>query len=204
MATFVFDTHRAVKDLAAAGFPEAQAEALVELVGAAVGENAATKADLDAMEQRATAQFVAHNRRMTAHKAAHERRMAAYKAAHNRQMMAYKATHERRMAAHNRRMMAYKATHERRMAAHNRRMMAYKATHERRMAAHNRQMMAYKAAHKRQMAALEAPEQLTDDWWIQRMNARFDAFERRITIKFAAVLLSTFGLFYAAMRFIPG
>ena len=186
MATFVFDTHRAVKDLAAAGFPEAQAEALVELVGAAVGENAATKADLDAMEQRATAQFVAHNRRMTAHKAAHERRMAAYKAAHNRQMMAYKATHERRMAAHNRRMMAYKATHERRMAAHN------------------RQMMAYKAAHKRQMAALEAPEQLTDDWWIQRMNARFDAFERRITIKFAAVLLSTFGLFYAAMRFIPG
>ena len=57
MATFVFDTHRAVKDLAAAGFPEAQAEALVEIVGAAVGENAATKADLDAMEQRLTAKF---------------------------------------------------------------------------------------------------------------------------------------------------
>ena len=59
MATFVFDTHRAVKDLAAAGFPEAQAEALVEIVGAAVGENAATKADLDAMEQRLTAKFEA-------------------------------------------------------------------------------------------------------------------------------------------------
>ena len=57
VATFVFDTHRAVKDLAAAGFPEAQAEALVEIVGAAVGENAATKADLDAMEQRLTARF---------------------------------------------------------------------------------------------------------------------------------------------------
>ena len=57
MATFVFDTHRAVKDLEEAGFPEAQAEALVEIVGAAVGENAATKADLDAMEQRLTAKF---------------------------------------------------------------------------------------------------------------------------------------------------
>ena len=57
MATFVFDTHRAVKDLEEAGFPEAQAEALVEIVGAAVGENAATKADLDAMEQRLTARF---------------------------------------------------------------------------------------------------------------------------------------------------
>ena len=57
VATFVFDTHRAVKDLEEAGFPEAQAEALVEIVGAAVGENAATKADLDAMEQRLTAKF---------------------------------------------------------------------------------------------------------------------------------------------------
>ena len=59
MATFVFDTHRAVKDLAAAGFPEAQAEALVEIVGAAVGENAATKSDLDAMEQRLTGRLAA-------------------------------------------------------------------------------------------------------------------------------------------------
>ena len=57
MATFVFDTHRAVKDLAAAGFTEPQAEALVEIVGAAVGENVVTKGDLDAMEQRLTARF---------------------------------------------------------------------------------------------------------------------------------------------------
>ena len=64
MATFVFDTHRAVKDLEEAGFPEAQAEALVEIVGAAVGENAATKADLDAMEQRLTARFGGFGRRM--------------------------------------------------------------------------------------------------------------------------------------------
>ena len=59
MATFVFDTHRAVKDLEEAGFPEAQAEALVEIVGLAVGENAATKGDLDAMEQRLEAKFTA-------------------------------------------------------------------------------------------------------------------------------------------------
>jgi len=59
VATFVFDTHRAVKDLEEAGFPEAQAEALVEIVGAAVGENAATKSDLDAMEQRLEAKFTA-------------------------------------------------------------------------------------------------------------------------------------------------
>ena len=57
MATFVFDTHRAVKDLEEAGFPEAQAEALVEIVGAVVRETVVTKGDLDAMEQRLTARF---------------------------------------------------------------------------------------------------------------------------------------------------
>ncbi len=59
VATFVFDTHRAVKDLEEAGFPEAQAEALVEIVGLAVGENAATKGELDAMERRLEAKFTA-------------------------------------------------------------------------------------------------------------------------------------------------
>ena len=62
MATFVFDTHRAVKDLEEAGFPEAQAEALVEIVGLAVGENAATKGDLDAMERRIVARFEAQEK----------------------------------------------------------------------------------------------------------------------------------------------
>ena len=64
VATFVFDTPRAVKALAAVGFPEAQAEALVEIVGAAVGENAATKADVDAAEQRTTARIEALEERM--------------------------------------------------------------------------------------------------------------------------------------------
>ena len=66
MATFVFDTHRAVKALVAAGFPEAQAEALVEIVGAAVGENAATKGDVDAAEQRMSARIEALAERMEA------------------------------------------------------------------------------------------------------------------------------------------
>ena len=65
MATFVFDTHRAVKDLAAAGFPEAQAEALVEIVGGAMGENVATKADLDALEQRMNDRLAAQEQRLT-------------------------------------------------------------------------------------------------------------------------------------------
>ena len=66
MATFIFDTHRAVKDLEQAGFPEAQAEALVEIVGAAVGENAATKSDLDAQEQRLNSRIDAVEHKLNA------------------------------------------------------------------------------------------------------------------------------------------
>ena len=77
VATFVFDTHRAVKALAAVGFPEAQAEALVEIVGAAVGENAATKGDVDAAEQRSSARIEALEERMMARMEALEERMEA-------------------------------------------------------------------------------------------------------------------------------
>ena len=77
MATFVFDTHRAVKALAAAGFPEAQAEALVEIVGGAVGENAATKGDVDAAEQRTSARIEALEERMMARITASEERTEA-------------------------------------------------------------------------------------------------------------------------------
>ena len=62
MTTLAFDTHAAVKTLREAGFEEAQAEAVVATVGGAMGENVATKADLDtlkssldALEQRMTA-----------------------------------------------------------------------------------------------------------------------------------------------------
>lgn len=52
MATFVFDTHRAIQNLKAAGVAEAHAEAVVALFSSAFGENVATKADVERVEQR--------------------------------------------------------------------------------------------------------------------------------------------------------
>lgn len=77
MATFVFDTHRAVKNLEEAGFAEAQAEALVEIVGSAVGENVATKANLDAMERRTVSRFEALEQSTTTRFEALEQKMTA-------------------------------------------------------------------------------------------------------------------------------
>ena len=51
MATFVFDTHQAIQNLKEAGVAETQAEAMVALVGSAFGENVATKADVQRVEQ---------------------------------------------------------------------------------------------------------------------------------------------------------
>ena len=50
MSEFAFDTHRAVKRLQAAGFESPQAEAVVDAIAVANGDQAgfATKADLDA------------------------------------------------------------------------------------------------------------------------------------------------------------
>ena len=53
MATLVFDTHKAVKTLREAGFEETQAEAMVETVGNAMGENVATKADIEPLATKA-------------------------------------------------------------------------------------------------------------------------------------------------------
>ena len=46
-----FDTHKAVKALCDAGFPDAQAEAVVDQINGAVSERLATKEDLDRTEQ---------------------------------------------------------------------------------------------------------------------------------------------------------
>ena len=46
-----FDTHKAVKALCDAGFPDAQAEAVVDQINGAVSERLATKDDLDRTEQ---------------------------------------------------------------------------------------------------------------------------------------------------------
>ena len=47
MGAVAFDTHKVVKDLKRAGFNDEQAQAVVSAVGEAVGENVATKADLE-------------------------------------------------------------------------------------------------------------------------------------------------------------
>ena len=56
MSTLAFDTHKAIKGLKDAGFEEAQAEAVVSMIGEAMGENAATKehvsAEIAALESR--------------------------------------------------------------------------------------------------------------------------------------------------------
>ena len=154
MATFVFDTHRAVKDLEEAGFPEAQAEALVEIVGAAVGENAATKADLDAMEQRLTARFEA-------------------------KFVAQKQDTDARFEALEQRTDSRFAAMERRMAAQ--------------FAAQKQDTDARFEAMEQRMEAQE-----------QRQNARNDAMEHRLTIRFIAILLPSLGLLFAALRLLPG
>ena len=46
MVSLLFDTHKAVKDLQEAGFDEAQAEAVVGTLGAAIVGDVATKQDI--------------------------------------------------------------------------------------------------------------------------------------------------------------
>ena len=52
MATFTFDTHRAIQSLKEAGVAEAQAEAVVALVSSVFSDNVATKADIQRLEQK--------------------------------------------------------------------------------------------------------------------------------------------------------
>ena len=73
MSALAFDTHKAVTALKQAGFEEAQAEAVVNTMGEALGGNVATKADLT--EVRAALEVD-----MTAMKAALETDIAAVKA----------------------------------------------------------------------------------------------------------------------------
>ena len=52
MSALAFDTHKAVTALKQAGFEEAQAEAVVNTMGEALGGNVATKADLAAVQAK--------------------------------------------------------------------------------------------------------------------------------------------------------
>ncbi len=99
MATFTFDTHRAIQNLKEAGVAEAQAEAVVALVSSVFSDNVATKADIQrleqkleyevrsirsdmqAMEQRTEARFDAFEQRIDDKFAAFEQRTDAKSAA---------------------------------------------------------------------------------------------------------------------------
>jgi len=52
MSALAFDTYKAVTVLKQAGFEEAQAEAVVNTMGEALGGNVATKADLAAVQAK--------------------------------------------------------------------------------------------------------------------------------------------------------
>ena len=59
MTTLAFDTHKAVKALREAGFEDAQAEAVIEQMRVALGENVAAKDDLEKLELRMTLKMYA-------------------------------------------------------------------------------------------------------------------------------------------------
>lgn len=59
MSALAFDTHKAVMALKQAGFEEAQAEAVVNTMGEALGGNVATKADLTEVRAVLEADMVA-------------------------------------------------------------------------------------------------------------------------------------------------
>lgn len=84
MTSPIFDTHRAVKDLEEAGFEESQAEAVVGMMSSAIGENVATRSDLQGMQTNLQAEFqpirsdiVSLEDRMTARMESLEDRMTA-------------------------------------------------------------------------------------------------------------------------------
>ena len=59
MTILVFDTRKAVKALREAGFEDAQAEAVIEQMRVALGENVSTKDDLEKLELRMTLKMYA-------------------------------------------------------------------------------------------------------------------------------------------------
>ena len=65
MTSPAFDTLKAAKALQAAGFDDAQAEAVIATVGDAVGGSLATKADLQALKATTKAELQALGLRIT-------------------------------------------------------------------------------------------------------------------------------------------
>ena len=62
----LFDTHRAIQNLKEAGVAESQAEAMVAMVGGLIGDNLATKADAQRVEQRIESESRQHRTELNA------------------------------------------------------------------------------------------------------------------------------------------
>ena len=62
----LFDTHRAIQNLKEAGVEESQAEAMVAMVGGLIGDNVATKADVQRVEQRIESESRQHRTELNA------------------------------------------------------------------------------------------------------------------------------------------
>lgn len=77
MTSPIFDTHRAVKDLEEAGFEESQAEAVVRMMSSAIGENVATRSDLQGIRTNLQSDIVNLEGQMTARIESLEERMTA-------------------------------------------------------------------------------------------------------------------------------
>ena len=93
----IFDTHQAVKDLEEAGFEESQAEAVVGMMSRAIGENVATRSDLQGMETNLQSDIVNQEGRITARMESLEERMTARMESLEERMTARMESLEHRM-----------------------------------------------------------------------------------------------------------
>ena len=175
MATFTFDTHRAIQNLKETGLAEAQAEAVVALVSSVFAENVATKADLQQLEKRLEQKMEYEFRLMRSDMQAMDQRTEArFVAMEERTDDKFTAFEQRTDA----RFTAFEQRTEARFAAMEERTEAR-----------------FAAMEERTEARFTAME--------ERAKADRRAMEQRIILKIVAILIPCFGLLFAALRFIP-
>ena len=117
MATFTFDTRRAIQNLKEAGVAEAQAEAVVALVSSVFAENVATKADIQRLEQKMEYEFRLLRSDMQAMDQRTEARFAAMEERTDDKFTAFEQRTEARFTAFEQRTEARFAAMEERTEA---------------------------------------------------------------------------------------
>ena len=115
MATFTFDTHRAIQSLKEAGVAEAQAEAVVALVSSVFAENVATKADIQRLEQKMEYEFRLLRSDMQAMDQRTEARFAALEERTDDKFIAFEQRTEARFTAMEERAKADRRAMEQRI-----------------------------------------------------------------------------------------